>query len=70
MARMRNIMDVWIAESDQPTPVLVSIHGGAFQNGTKSVGEGLLGLAPEGKDLGGRHLVSAVQRCDRTGGLS
>ena len=40
----RNAMDVWLAPSDQPTPVLVTIHGGAFQNGTKTVGLGLLGL--------------------------
>ena len=33
----RNLMDVWLARADKPTPVLVSIHGGAFRNGTKSV---------------------------------
>ena len=27
----RNVMDVWLAKSDKPTPVLVSIHGGGFQ---------------------------------------
>src|SRR6185436_19991796 len=45
----RNVMDVWIAPSDKPTPVLVSIHGGAFQNGSKAVGEGLLGLCLKAK---------------------
>jgi acetyl esterase/lipase len=40
----RNVMDVWLARSDRPTPMLVNIHGGAFQNGTKTVGQGLLGL--------------------------
>ena len=35
-------MDVWLAESDQPTPVLVSIHGGGFRGGNKSVNPGLL----------------------------
>ncbi|NBV21401.1 MAG: alpha/beta hydrolase [Proteobacteria bacterium] len=40
----RNVMDVWIAPSGKPTPVLVSIHGGAFQNGAKSVGPGLRDL--------------------------
>ncbi len=40
----RNVMDVWLAKSDQPTPVLVSIHGGAFQAGDKTVGPGLLKL--------------------------
>ena len=38
----RNVMDVWIAESDSPTPVLVSIHGGGFRGGDKSVPRGLL----------------------------
>jgi acetyl esterase len=36
-AHNRNVMDVWLAESDQPAPVLVSIHGGAFRHGEKSV---------------------------------
>lgn len=38
----RNVMDVWLARSDKPTPVLVSIHGGGFRQGNKSVGAGLL----------------------------
>ncbi|MBI1899714.1 MAG: alpha/beta hydrolase fold domain-containing protein [Planctomycetia bacterium] len=38
----RNVMDVWLAKSDKPTPVLVSIHGGGFQGGNKSVDAGLL----------------------------
>lgn len=38
----RNVMDVWLAESDKPTPVLVSIHGGGFLGGNKSVGAGIL----------------------------
>jgi acetyl esterase/lipase len=33
----RNVMDVWLADSDKPTPVLVSIHGGGFRGGNKSV---------------------------------
>lgn len=33
----RNVMDVWLARSDKPTPVLVSIHGGGFRAGNKSV---------------------------------
>jgi len=38
----RNLMDVWLAKSDKPTPVLVSIHGGGFRGGNKSVEAGLL----------------------------
>jgi acetyl esterase len=33
----RNVMDVWLAAADRPTPVVVSIHGGAFRHGDKSV---------------------------------
>ncbi len=32
----RNVMDVWLADSDQPTPCVVSIHGGGWINGDKS----------------------------------
>jgi len=38
----RNVMDVWLAESDEPTPVLVSIHGGGFSGGNKSINGNLL----------------------------
>lgn len=38
----RQVMDVWLSESDTPTPVLVSIHGGGFRNGDRSVDEGVL----------------------------
>ena len=38
----RNVMDVWLASSDKPTPVLVSIHGGGFRNGNKSVSGDIL----------------------------
>lgn len=38
----RNVMDVWLARSDKPTPVLVSIHGGGFRGGNKSVSGGIL----------------------------
>lgn len=38
----RQVMDVWLAESAEPTPVLVSIHGGGFRSGNKSVQGGLL----------------------------
>jgi acetyl esterase len=38
----RNVLDFWQAESKQPTPVLVSIHGGGFVGGNKSVQPQLL----------------------------
>ena len=33
----RNVLDFWQARSEQPAPVLVSIHGGGFEGGNKSV---------------------------------
>ncbi len=38
----RNVMDVWLAESEKPTPVLISIHGGGFRAGNKSVSGSML----------------------------
>lgn len=38
----RHVMDVWLARSDKPTPVLVSIHGGGFRGGNKKVSPVLL----------------------------
>jgi acetyl esterase/lipase len=38
----RNVMDVWPAKSDRPTPLLVSIHGGGFARGDKRVDPDLL----------------------------
>jgi acetyl esterase/lipase len=38
----RNVLDFWRAKSTQPTPLLVSIHGGGFLSGDKSVGPQLL----------------------------
>ncbi len=38
----RNVMDVWLVKSEQPTPVLVSIHGGGFRGGNKGVDRKLL----------------------------
>ena len=31
----RHVMDVWLAESDKPTPVAFVIHGGGWQGGSK-----------------------------------
>lgn len=38
----RNVLDFWQAKSEHPTPVLVSIHGGGFVAGNKSVQPQLL----------------------------
>lgn len=32
----RNVLDLWKAKSDKPTPLVVSIHGGGFHAGDKS----------------------------------
>ena len=32
----RNVLDLWKAKSDRPTPLVVFIHGGGFVNGDKS----------------------------------
>jgi hypothetical protein len=31
----RNIFDIWLAKSDQPTPLAIYIHGGGFRAGSK-----------------------------------
>ena len=33
----RNVLDFWQAPSEEPTPVLISIHGGGFRGGNKQV---------------------------------
>jgi acetyl esterase/lipase len=39
----RNVLDLWKAKSDQPTPLVVFIHGGGFRGGSKEqVAEPLL----------------------------
>jgi len=41
----RNVLDLWKAKSEKPTPLLVNIHGGGFRAGDKSsLGPGLLRL--------------------------
>ena len=32
----RNLLDIWLAESDKPTPLVIFIHGGGFTGGDKS----------------------------------
>src|SRR5438876_11889843 len=32
----RNVIDLWKAKSDTPTPLVVFIHGGGFRGGDKS----------------------------------
>ncbi len=62
-------MDVWLAKSDKPTPVLVSIHGGGFRDGNKSVSPDLLAAMPGLRHLGRRHHLSAVRPGHRTGSI-
>jgi acetyl esterase/lipase len=39
----RNLLDLWLATSDKPTPLLVYIHGGGFRAGDKSkIGRALI----------------------------
>jgi len=32
----RNVLDVWLAKSDTPTPLVIYIHGGGFKSGDKA----------------------------------
>ncbi|OHB85326.1 MAG: hypothetical protein A2V98_16355 [Planctomycetes bacterium RBG_16_64_12] len=44
----RNVLDLWKAESDEPTPLVVYIHGGGFSGGDKgSFSAGMLGQCLE-----------------------
>jgi acetyl esterase/lipase len=38
----RQIYDIWLADSDEPTPVFLSIHGGGFRGGKRSVNANVL----------------------------
>lgn len=33
----RNVMDLWLAPSGKPTPLLVNIHGGGYRRGNKTI---------------------------------
>lgn len=45
----KNVMDVWLAASDRPTPVVVSIHGGGFRiEGGPSASKSSLALLDSG----------------------
>lgn len=37
----RNRMDLWLAESDAPTPLMIYIHGGGFMGGDKNTANAL-----------------------------
>ncbi|MEM8500441.1 MAG: alpha/beta hydrolase [Pseudomonadota bacterium] len=38
----RNLFDIWLPDSDGPTPLAIYIHGGAFRGGDKAIEEGPL----------------------------
>lgn len=38
----RNVFDIWLPNSDTPTPLVIWIHGGGFTGGDKLIEEGLL----------------------------
>src|SRR5437868_2948315 len=46
----RNVLDLWKAKADKPTPLVVFIHGGGFRNGSKEQvpGDLLQGLLAKG----------------------
>ena len=45
----KNAMDLWIADSSKPTPVVISIHGGGFQiEGGPSASKAALGMMKSG----------------------
>lgn len=41
-AHERNDVDIWLAASDEPTPMLIAIHGGGFYTGLKNINTQLL----------------------------
>ena len=46
----RSVLDIWLPQSDEPTPVFVYFHGGGFVGGDKAgvVGSGLVQLLDKG----------------------
>ena len=39
----RNVFDMWLAESDKPTPLVIYYHGGGFRGGDKrTINTGML----------------------------
>ncbi|MBN1675003.1 MAG: alpha/beta hydrolase [Kiritimatiellae bacterium] len=52
----RNVFDLWLAESEKPTPLVLFIHGGGFRQGDKSK----LGRTSLARHLGAGYSVAAV----------
>ncbi len=55
----RHRIDFWKAESDKPTPVVVYIHGGGWQNGDKA-GFGTANQLKPYLSAGSRSLPSTI----------
>ena len=48
----RNRLDLWLVKSDEPTPLLVCIHGGGFKGGDKNKYQQQVGLIKRMHDAG------------------
>ncbi len=69
------VFDVWLADSEEPTPLVLFIHGGGFRNGSKSnfeaqalnrlLGAGISFAAVEYRFVQHKRLPTAHEDCRR-----